>query len=237
MYIVGGDAVQGYHINDIWSSKDGISWKLINSNPPWAPRALHLTFSYGDYMFVVSGQTMPALVTFNIVDEIYYRDVWRSADGFEWEKVNIKSDIFTPRGGYNGSGFVLNGDVYIMGGFTYEGLSIKRRRISNDIWRSTGSLEKWEKIGNFPQFNGGRGQEFMYYDTAVYDGALWVIGGFSYDSGNTGRIMYTKNLKDWMIVDCSPIVPTHATSVWSTESGIVFTLGNGWDKTVWKIEK
>ena len=43
MWIIGGDANQGNYQNDVWSSQDGKSWKLVNADVPWGPRALHYT--------------------------------------------------------------------------------------------------------------------------------------------------------------------------------------------------
>lgn len=235
MYIVGGDANQGYHINDVWRSRDGIRWELVNANPPWSPRALHLTFTYRDKMYVVGGQTMPRFLRSQDVNEIYYRDVWESQDGIEWKKVGLQGDLFSPRGGYGGSGFVLNDEVFIVGGFSYEGLVNCGRVVQKDIWKSSKDLSRWELVGELPMGDDGKG--IMYHDTATFDGALWVIGGASVGIGNTNTIWFTYNGVDWNRVPRSPLSPTHATSVWSTPRGIVIAAGNGWSKQVWLIER
>lgn len=74
VYIVGGDANQGYHINDVYRSPDGASWERVIESPPWAPRALHLTFVKDGYICVVGGQTMPEIASREVSDEVYYRD-------------------------------------------------------------------------------------------------------------------------------------------------------------------
>ena len=234
MYIIGGDASQGYHINDIWKSSDGKNWELVNSNPPFAPRALHLSFVYRGFIYIIGGQTMPKYVKDNI-DEIYYRDIWRSKDGIDWQKVTVKSDFFTPRGGYGGSGFVLNDEVYVIGGFTYENIVNKQRDIWTDVWKSSGDLSHWMKVGKLPtdiNYNG-----LMFHDTAIFDNKLWIIGGYRKDHGNTNKIWQTENGVEWNIFNCSPISPTHATSIFSTPGGIVIAAGNGWSKEIWKISK
>jgi len=234
MFIIGGDANQGYHINDIWKSRDGENWELVNSNPPFAPRALHLTFTYNGYIYVVGGQTMPSFIS-QVVDEVYYNDIWRSLDGLEWEKVNVKGDFFSPRGGYGGSGFVLNNEVYILGGFTYDNVVNERRDVWVDVWKSSGDLTNWERVGATPVDDAGNG--FMYHDTALYDDKLWIIGGTRKTTGNTNEIWYTENGSEWMQLKCSAIAPTHATSVFSVTDGIVIAAGNGWSKEVWKITR
>ena len=235
MYIVGGDANQGHHINDVWRSRDGIRWELVSANPPWAPRALHLTFTYRGKMYVVGGQTMPKFMNSSAIDETYYRDVWESPDGAQWRKVDVKGDLFAPRGGYGGSGFVLNDEVLVVGGFTYDNIVNRDRDVWTDVWKSSGDLSTWEQVGEMPVQAGGQG--LMYHDTATFDGALWVIGGAQGDGRNTSDIWFTYNGTDWNRVSSSPLRPTHATSVWSTPRGIVIAAGNGWSQRVWLIEK
>ena len=234
MYIIGGDANQGYHIDDIWKSTDGENWELVNRNPPFAPRALHLSFAYRGFIYVIGGQTMPKFVT-DPINEIYYRDIWRSQDGVDWQLVTVKSDFFGPRGGYGGSGFVLNDEVYVLGGFTYDNIINKERDVWTDVWKSSGDLSHWIKVGNIPTDASGNG--FMYHDTAVFDNKLWIIGGSRKNHGNTNEIWQTENGAAWNTFNCSPIAPTHATSVFSTPRGIVIAAGNGWSKEVWKISK
>lgn len=235
IYIVGGDASQGFHINDIWRSKDGVDWSLVNSNPPWAPRALHLTFSYGDYIWVIGGQTVPKSTPTLNHDEVYYRDIWKTLDGIKWEKVNVNTEIFTPRGGYGGSGFVLGDSVIIIGGFTKENLVNLNRDVWTDVWRSQGDLSSWERVGLGPRDSSGDG--FMFHDTAQFDGKLWTIGGSRKSHGNTNEIWFSDDAEHWNKVNCSPLTPTHATSVWSTPKGIFIAAGNGWSKEVWVIER
>ena len=177
---------------------------------------------------------MPKFVNENI-DEVYYRDIWRSKDGIEWEKVTVKGEFFTPRGGYGGSGFVLNDEVYVIGGFTYDGIINRRRDVWTDIWKSSGPLTDWVKVGEIPTDSSNKG--LMYHDTAVFDNNLWIVGGSRKGKGNTNEIWYTNNGKQWTALNCSPIAPTHATSVFSFSDGIVIAAGNGFSKEVWKISK
>ena len=235
MFLIGGDANQGYHIDDIWKSKDGASWEMVNSRPPWAPRTLHLTFSYKEFIYVIGGQTMPKFVKDVNLDEIYYRDVWRSTDGKDWEKIEVTTDFFSPRGGYGGAGFVLNDEVYVTGGFTYDNLVNKERDIWTDIWKSSGNLQEWEKIGQIPMDDKGNG--FQFHDMAVFDEKLWIIGGARIGTGNTNEIYASSNGASWGKIECSPLKPTHATSVFSTGDSIVITAGNGWSRRVWRISK
>ncbi len=177
---------------------------------------------------------MPRFVS-QVVDEVYYSDIWRSTDGLEWEKVNVQGDFFSPRGGYGGAGFVLNNEVYILGGFTYDNVVNERRDVWVDVWKSSGDLTNWERVGATPADAAGNG--FMYHDTALYDDKLWIIGGARKTTGNTNEIWYTENGSEWMQLECNTLAPTHATSVFSVADGIVIAAGNGWSKEVWKITR
>ena len=236
IYIVGGDVNSaGDYVSDIWRSKDGVNWQLVNAKPPFSPRVKSLTFVYRDNIYVVGGQT-DTLRSNEIHNETYYRDIWKSGDGFDWAKLDLnKSNIFFPRGGYGGSGFVLNDKVYIIGGFTDEGLVSKNRNVWIDVWSSKDDLTEWYQVGLTPVDYKGNG--VLYHDTAVYDNKLWIIGGFRSDLRNTNDVWYSNAGDKWSSLKCIPFPPTHSTSVWSTSKGIVVAAGNGWSDQVFMIMK
>lgn len=233
IFIVGGDANQGYHIDDVWKSTDGVNWELVDKNPPWAPRALHLSFSYNGYIYVIGGQTMPLFVDDNNLDEVYYRDIWRSTDGKNWEKVIVEGELFTPRGG--SSVIVLNNEVYIVGGFTYNQLVNNSRDVWTDVWKSSGNLDRWEKVGKTPVNEAGNG--FMYHDVASFDNKLWVIGGARLKKiiPDTNEIWLSSDGLNWGLVSCSPLKKSHARTVFNTNNSIVIT--GGMSRKVWQIRR
>ena len=143
--------------------------------------------------------------------------------------------MFEPRGGYGGSGFILDNEVIIIGGFSKEGIVNLKRNVKKDIWRSKDDLTSWELVGPGPVSSYGEGYQF--HDTAQFDNKLWIIGGTTQSKGNTNDIWFSDDAKNWSKVDCSPLTPTHASSVWSTPNGIYISAGNGWTKEVWVIEK
>ena len=57
MWIVGGDANQGYHINDVWSSEDGETWTEL-PDTPWKPRHAASVCVYDDALWMVTGNNM-----------------------------------------------------------------------------------------------------------------------------------------------------------------------------------
>ncbi len=80
LWIIGGDVNQGHYQPDVWNLADGATWTLANRDrpAPWGSRALHYTLAFRDRIWVMGGQTMPA---FARSPEVFYRDVWTSADG------------------------------------------------------------------------------------------------------------------------------------------------------------
>lgn len=84
MWIVGGDCIQRHYQNDVWSSADGINWERVTDSVPWGPRVLHYTVAFKDRIWVTGGQTLPQFAPHA---EVFYRDVWSSTDGKDWELV------------------------------------------------------------------------------------------------------------------------------------------------------
>jgi len=235
IWIIGGDANQGYHINDIWKSSDGINWNLVSdgTNIPWAPRALHMSFTFNDELYVIGGQTMPAFTQeFQpALDEIYYRDIWKSKDGETWQKVESKGDIFEPRGG--AAAIVFKNRIFVIGGFTYENLVTDSKKVYTDIWSSLDGVE-WEKHTEVADWakNGG----FIYHDMIVYDEKLWIIGGYkNYD--NTNEVWFSEDGISWFEFENSPFPKTHATSLFNFNGGLYVTSGNHMTREVWMLTK
>lgn len=243
MYILGGDIEQKFHINDVWRSKNGKEWELVNPKPPWSPRVKQITFSYRDYIYVMGGQTHPLNISNQNVNETYYRDIWKSKNGKVWEKVEVKKNIPYSVGGIYGQGFVHQDQVYIPGGASTSNpkLANKESDIYKAVWTSKDKLEVWEKIsdqGQSKKFQGG----LLYHDTAIYDNKIWTIGGFRKGStgkreGSTNEIWFSDKGINWTRLNCSPIIPTHASLVWSTPKGIVIAGGYGFSRQVWRLSK
>ena len=64
MWIVGGDANQGYHQYDIWKSSNGMDWSPVSlAKPPWAPRVLMSVFVHDNKLYVLGGQSMDRFFT------------------------------------------------------------------------------------------------------------------------------------------------------------------------------
>lgn len=65
--------------SEVWSSTDGVNWKLENPDAPWEGRHTAGYVVYNDKMWIVGGDP---------IQGHYQNDVWNSADGVHWNIVN-----------------------------------------------------------------------------------------------------------------------------------------------------
>ena len=74
--IGGGQYTPRTYENDVWSSADGVQWKLEVANAPWAPRQYQSATVFDGKMWVMAGSVESATSGTN--------DVWYSTDGIHW---------------------------------------------------------------------------------------------------------------------------------------------------------
>jgi hypothetical protein len=236
IWIIGGDANQGSHQSDIWNSKNGVDWTLVNDgrNLPWKPRALHLTFVFNNRIFVVGGQTMHRFIDpESDIDDVYYNDVWSTTDGIDWIKHHTNLPTWSPRGGIGGN-LVFRDRIWIVGGFTYDN-DVSRRRVYSDIWSSPDGND-WKKecdIADWAMADGG----LEYHDIVTFDDKLWVIGGYKRTSGNSNEIWYSDDGIRWNQLKSSPIAATHSTTLFSFGDSLIIAAGNHMNREVWRLSR
>lgn len=231
MWIVGGDVNQGNYQNDVWNSTDGKTWTLVNKGKavPWGPRALHYTVVFKDKIWVIGGQTMPA---FAKSDEVFYRDVWTSADGVTWDKITPREPFWSKRGMIGGSA-VFKDRIWILGGGTYDTPKIPTRNFYNDVW-STADGVTWTQHTKAAPW-----EARQYHEVAVYDGRLWVMEGYSLGKvkGNRNDVWHSADGVTWHEVPNTPWAPRHAASVFVHDGALWMVAGNNMKSDVWKLRR
>ena len=227
MWIIGGDANQGHYQNDIWNSADGKRWMFVNKNKPvpWGPRALHYTLAFKDRIWVIGGQTMPA---FAGGQEEFYRDIWTTADGIDWQQVEIKEPCWSPRGMIGGS-VVFKDRIWFLGGGTYDTPTTKQRNYYNDVWSSADGVNWKQHLEAAPW------HPRQYHDVAVFDSRMWVLEGYHQNGGNRKDVWYSPDGTKWTDVPNTPWKPRHAASVFVFDNALWMVAGNNMQRDVWKL--
>lgn len=99
-------------MDDVWKSKDGISWTLLKNKEdsnPFDPRFRHTVTSFQGKLFIIGGNN----------NRKSFNDVWTSEDGTDWQSISNKNKNnqlpFNNRSKH--CAFVLNDYLYIIGGY------------------------------------------------------------------------------------------------------------------------
>lgn len=242
MWIVGGDTGQGHYQNDVWASADGKRWECVTFDAPWGPRVLHYTVAFKGRIWVMGGQTLPQ---FAPEEERFYDDVWSSADGRHWEKMDVTQPAWPQRGMIGGS-VVFKDRMWILGGGTYDTPNLPSRLFFNDVWSSSDGV-RWERHLEHAPWS-----PRQYHDVAVFDGKMWVLEGAHFDSSkpmqewgkpdpNRNDVWYSDDGIHWHELLDTPWKPRHAASVFTHDFGLWVVAGNNkgrdvWND-VWKLER
>ncbi|MCE5306505.1 MAG: hypothetical protein LLG20_02585 [Acidobacteriales bacterium] len=227
LWIVGGDANQRHHQNDVWNSVDGRNWRRVSANVPWAPRALHYTVVFRDRIWVIGGQTMPA---FAQSQERFYRDIWTTTDGVHWRQVKPQEPYWSARGMVGGAA-VHNGRIWILGGGTYDTPATPSRHFYNDVWSSADGIHWKCHMPRAPW------TPRQYHDVAVWDGRLWVLEGYNARGGNRSDVWHSADGIHWEELPATPWKPRHAASVFVHAGHLWMVAGNNMESDVWRLEK
>lgn len=226
MWIVGGDANRGHYQNDVWSSADGARWEQVADRVPWGPRVLHYTVAFDNKIWVLGGQTLPQ---FAPAEEIFYHDVWNSADGVKWTKVADQLP-WGPRG-MIGGGVVFKNRIWILGGGTYDTPQKPNRIFYNDVWSSADGV-KWEQ-----RLKAAPWHARQYHDVAVFDDRMWVLEGYHADGGNRRDVWHSADGVNWTEMPGTPWLPRHAASVFVHDNALWMVAGNNMTPDVWKLTR
>ncbi|MEQ1824311.1 MAG: hypothetical protein ABL921_00100 [Pirellula sp.] len=227
MWIIGGDCNQKHYQNDVWNSTDGKNWSYVNKGKdvPWGPRVLHYTVVHQDKLWVMGGQTMPGFVS---GDEKFYRDIWTSTDGVEWQEIIPKEPFWSPRGMIGGSA-VMNGRIWILGGGTYDTPTTPQRKFYNDVWSSADGIDWTLHTREAPW------HPRQYHDVAVWENQLWVMEGYHQQGGNRNDVWYSADGIHWTELAHTPWKPRHAASLVVHNGSLWMIAGNNMQPDVWQL--
>lgn len=213
IWVIGGsgnDPLSTY--SDVWSSRDGINWTEVASTTPWAGRKTFGTAVFKNSIWILGGfggltrENQGIVVQRNGRTEVllnqpqtsvtsslsflnnFFADVWSSTDGGHWTELTATAP-WEPRA--LASVVVLNGRLYLLGGFSFPA------RFLNDVWSSTDGVHWREETAAAPWE--GRG----LFGATVYKDKIWIFGG-----GDARRLFSgvwnTQDGKNWTRVGDLP---------------------------------
>jgi len=159
--------------SEVWSSRDGVAWTLVNPRAPWEERHTAGYVVHRGRMWVVGGDP---------IQGHYQHDVWASRDGIDWRNVAEKVP-WAPRALHYTVAF--NDRIWVMGGQTMPRFAPAPEVFYNDVW-STQDGATWTRVVEHAPWP-PRG---MIGGSVVFKGRIWLLGGGTYDTPNTPRRFY-----------------------------------------------
>lgn len=195
MWLLGGTIFKenthpGASINDIWASENGVDWKLISENAPWAKRSFAKCVVFNNNLWLIGGY--PYFTN----DNGCFNDVWSSNDGENW---TLETDNAPWPANFNKI-IVYDNKLWSVNEVkTWEGIT------ANEVWNS-GNGRDWVQITDSIPFN----PLLHSFETVVFDSRIWILGGsYKGDDGYThpsNSAWYSTNGKDWQLAnsECLP---------------------------------
>lgn len=143
--------------NDVWSSEDGINWRLETPAAPWQARHSAGCFVLPgiDKLFIVGGFDR----TGSPPEGIPFNDVWSTSDGKNWEK---ETDAAFNKGRYFFSTPVFDNKAWVICGFVGHPLE---GGATLEIW-NTADGKNWKQVKPQP----GWLPKFYFRAAALHDG-------------------------------------------------------------------
>lgn len=177
----------------------------------------------------MGGQTMPAFIDDNDGDR-FYRDIWTTTDGANWEQV-VPNEPYWPARGMIGGNVVFKDRIWILGGGTYDTPTTPRRKVYHDVWSSSDGVNWQCHVENAPWV------PRQYVDVAVFDGCMWVLEGCgpAKQMANRNDVWYSEDGANWYELAGTPWGARHAAGVFVHDNALWMVAGNNMTPDVWKL--
>jgi hypothetical protein len=227
--------------SDVWSSEDGVTWELVNENPPYSPYSAFVSFdgfiwALGDISFRspdgISWDTVHTnmeihdgsrAIVFN--NAIWLTDgtgVYRSYDGYTWDTLIAEAPweyrVWPGFLAFNNKLWFFGGGINYMTGEDY---------YFNDVWSSADGID-WVLETESAAWPGR-----FWFGYATYDDKMWILGGWNYHdgdnatAGNRNDTWYTENGVDWFQLPDSSWQERHAQLIWVFNDALWMSSGYG----------
>ena len=161
---------------------------------------------------------------------MFYRDIWTTRDGVNWEQVIPKEPYWSARGMIGGNA-VFKDRMWILGGGTFDTVDTPSRKYHNDVWSSPDGVN-WERnLEKAPWV------PRQFHDVATFDGRLWVLEGFGPEKkpANRNDVWHSSDGVNWYPLPKTPWNVRHAAGVVVHDNALWMISGNNMQSDVWKL--
>ena len=172
LFLIGGN-----YTGQVWTSTDGSYWNLLMDAAPWGARQHMAVATFAGYIWLIGGLSyIPDRVKAASSDSTLSSDIWRSADGLNWEQVTANA----PWGGCFGArAIAFNDQLWLIGG-VHTGGDVGGVKASEiNVWHSSDGLE-WSAAAAPTPWS-----ERIGHACVVFNGKLWMLGGQDLATGNS----------------------------------------------------
>jgi hypothetical protein len=176
--VIGGPPTRIYY-NDVWkSSNNGKTWTRLREHAPWAERAGARVAVKDGFLYLLGGEAGFTCSPIPCTPP-YFNDVWRTANGIDWELVTAQAE-WDPRPGHKV--LVLNDHFVLFGGFGQSQDPNAPFAPSNpvDVWVSPDGAA-WQKLATGPWNATSPEQVKFDFDalavTEAQGAAIYTFGG------------------------------------------------------------
>jgi hypothetical protein len=234
LFVISGDMYA-----DVWSSADGIDWRLENASAPFGKRYTPNAVSLGNRIVVYAGLSWHpedwCIIGGPVCTVTGYDDVWESVDdGRTWRQI-LEHAPWPGRGLIHGS-IVHDGKIFLIGGglkTVPPGGQVNETVVQmTDIWSSPDG-RAWTQLASSLPFPART--HFSVAQTSfgcvVSDGSVGLQANFSND------VYIARDCVNFVPLANPPLQPRHASSVAEFNGTLVILGGNpayGAGTTVWQ---
>lgn len=214
IYLIGSDPQAG-NLSDVWKSDDGINWiQLLDTIPDFIPaRNSHMVCSVNNAILNFGGQP-------NEYTSENLNQVWRSADGTEWEQ--LPNAPWPPRGMVLNSCVAGDSTAWLLGGGR-----LWDRACYNDVWKTTDGVD-WELVNDSAPW-----APRYWHTVAWYDNNMWVLCGIV-EQTNNAETWYSSDGITWYELKYPKYLDRHAASTTVYDNALWLMSGIGSNDS-WKL--
>jgi hypothetical protein len=194
LWVIGGNDGSNY-LNEVWNSPDAVHWTKVLSETA-SPTSSQFTERNSQTALVYNPSTGSGadgdLWIMGGYGGSLLNDVWKSADGVNWQKVlsdtaSPPSTQFSEREEH--CSVVFNGAMWVIGGLGGGYL--------NDVWKSTDGVNWTNVLVNNASPASNQFPQRENPSAVVYDGAMWVMGGYGGGSNALNDVWNSTDGVSW----------------------------------------